>query len=317
MRLSQATIGLLLALAGFASFAISDMFSKLLAGHLNPFEVAFSGGAFGLLLLPLVKRKHESYVDAVPHKSEIPLWLLRALAVFTATAVSVEAFMLLSMPEALSLMFLMPFMANILSAVFLKEHISWASWLSVFIGFIGVLIVLRPGIRPFNLGYACALISALANAVSVVAYKVAAGKTSRLELLSSTLAGPLIGNGLLMMGHFSWPRDLTSWVNLFGYGFLAALGQLCLMLAAQKTPASRVSLSQYSQMIWAVLFSQTIFHDHMDRWTVLGVLVVTFSGTVNWLCRYMVLVMSGGFTNAREARRHRNIVLSRSQQIRK
>ncbi|QHI95265.1 EamA family transporter [Aristophania vespae] len=293
MRLSQATIGLLLALAGFAALAISDMFSKLLAGQINPFEVAFSGGAFGLLLLPLVKKKHESYADTIPYKKEIPLWLLRAVAVFTATAVSVEAFMLLSMPEALSLMFLMPFMANILSAVFLKERISLASWLSVFVGFIGVLIVLRPGVKPFNLGYVCALISALANAISVIAYKVAAGKTNKLELLSSSLCGPLIGNGLLMMGHFTWPRDITAWINLFGYGFLAALGQLLLMLAAQKTPASRVSLSQYSQMIWAVLFSQIIFHDHLDRWTVLGVLIVTFSGTINWICRYMLLIWTG------------------------
>lgn len=309
MRISQATLGLLLALAGFASFAISDMFSKLLAGQLNPFEVAFSGGVFGLLLLPFVKKKHESFADAIPYKREIPLWLLRAFAVFTATAVSVEAFMLLSMPEALSLMFLMPFMANILSAIFLKERISLASWLSVFIGFIGVLIVLRPGVRPFNLGYACALASALANAVSVVAYKVAAGKTSRLELLSSTLAGPLVGNGLLMMGHFTWPQNITAWINLFGYGFLAALGQLFLMNAAQKTPASRVSLSQYSQMIWAVLFSQIIFHDHMDRWTVLGVLVVTFSGTVNWLCRYLVLVMSGKFSSPNNAGKRGNAAL--------
>lgn len=132
MKLSPPTKGLLLSLLGFAAFSISDAFSKLLTGRLNPFEVAFSGGVFGLLLVPFVKSRGQSWLNILPIQKP-GMWWIRAVATFIATAASVESFMLLSMPEALSLMFLMPFIATILSVVALKEKVSFGDgllWLS-------------------------------------------------------------------------------------------------------------------------------------------------------------------------------------------
>ena len=137
MKLSPPTKGLLLSLLGFAAFSISDAFSKLLTGRLNPFEVAFSGGVFGLLLVPFVKTRGQSWLNILPIQKP-GMWWIRAAATFVATAASVESFMLLSMPEALSLMFLMPFIATILSVVALKEKyplgagLRWQSDLPVF-----------------------------------------------------------------------------------------------------------------------------------------------------------------------------------------
>jgi drug/metabolite transporter (DMT)-like permease len=274
--------GMLLALGSYASFSISDAFSKLLAGQLNPFEVAFSGGIFGLLILPFIRQPHESYLDIVRPQQK-GMWVLRAVCVFAATACSVEAFMLLSMPEALALMFLMPLFVTILSVVLLKEKVSGWAWLAVVLGFVGVLIVLRPGVRPLNLGHLCALLAALANAGSVITYRLASTETVRLSLFGSSLVGPLIGNGLLMGVHISWPVDVRAWIFLFGYGFLAALGQLLMMLATERAPANRVALPQYTQMIWAVFLSYVVFHEPLDRWMFVGISVLTFSGMLNWL----------------------------------
>jgi drug/metabolite transporter (DMT)-like permease len=191
--------------------------------------------------------------------------------------------MLLSMPEALALMFLMPLFVTILSVVLLKEKVSGWAWLAVVLGFIGVLIVLRPGVRPLNLGHLCALLAALANAGSVITYRLASTETVRLSLFGSSLVGPLIGNGLLMGVHISWPVDVRAWIFLFGYGFLAALGQLLMMLATERAPANRVALPQYTQMIWAVFLSYVVFHEPLDRWMFVGISVLTFSGMLNWL----------------------------------
>ncbi|GBR11217.1 drug/metabolite transporter integral membrane protein [Acetobacter oeni LMG 21952] len=272
---------MLLAFMAYAAFSISDAFSKLLAGSLDPFEVAFSGGALGFLILPFVRQKHESYIDIV--RTAHPwMWLIRASAVFLATASSVEAFMLLPMPEALSLMFLMPFFVTILSVTFLREQVNIWAWISVAVGFVGVLIVLRPGFRALHFGHLCALVAAVANAVGVIAYRRSGANSPRLSLFGSSLIGPLVGNGILMMPHVSWPHG-TDWVFLSGYGLLAALGQLLLMMATQSAPANRVALPQYSQMVWGVVLSYTLFHQQLDFWGFVGVLIVTMSGLVNWI----------------------------------
>ncbi|GAN69246.1 DMT family transporter [Acetobacter orleanensis] len=274
--------GITLALGAFASFAISDAFSKLLGGQLDPFEVAFSGGVFGLLLLPFIRKPEESYSD-VFRTQEPGMWVLRAFCTFTATAASVEAFMLLPMPEALSLMFLMPLFVTILSVVLLKEKVTSWAWLAVVLGFIGVLIVLRPGVRALHFGHLCALIAAVANAVSVIAYRLAGQDSARLSLFGSSLVGPLVGNGLLMWAHATWPHGVTMWVYLFGYGFLAAFGQFLMMMATARAPANRVALPQYSQMVWGVALSYLVFHQPLDGWTFVGILVVTLSGLLNWI----------------------------------
>lgn len=274
--------GMALAFGAYASFAISDAFSKLLAGMLDPFEVAFSGGIFGFLLLPFLRKPHESYLD-IFRPQQRAMWLLRAFCVFLATAASVEAFMLLPMPEALSLMFLMPLFVTILSVVLLKEKVTAWAWLAVVLGFVGVLIVLRPGVRALHLGHLCALVAAFANAGSVIAYRLASKETVRLSLFGSSLIGPLVGNGVLMGLHATWPPTMASWVYLFGYGFLAAFGQLLMMLATARAPANRVALPQYSQMVWGVVLSYVVFHQPLDGWTFVGIMVLTFSGMLNWV----------------------------------
>ncbi|MCP1242141.1 DMT family transporter [Acetobacter lambici] len=274
--------GMALAFGAYASFSVSDAFSKLLAGQLDPFEVAFSGGIFGFLILPFIRRPGESYLDIV-RPQEWGMWLLRAGCVFAATAASVEAFMLLPMPEAFSLMFLMPLFVTILSVVLLKEKVTFWAWLAVVLGFVGVLIVLRPGFRALHWGHLCALIAAIANAGSVIAYRLADKERTRLSLFGSSLIGPLLGNGILMGWHAQWPATITAWIYLFGYGFLAALGQLMMMMATARAPANRVALPQYSQMVWGVALSYLVFRQPLDSWTFVGIIVLMSSGILNWV----------------------------------
>lgn len=282
MKKTLLSSGMMLSFIGFALFSISDACSKGLAGQLDPFEVAFSGGVFGFLILPFIRQPHESYTDIFA-TDRPSMWLLRAVSTFVSTAASVMAFMLLPMPEALALMFLMPFFVTLISVVLLKEKVSGWTWLSVAVGFLGVLIVLRPGARAFHLGHLCAVIAAMANAASVIAYRLSGQNSARLSLFGSSLFGPLIGDGLLMLAHASWPHGAVTWLLLFGYGFLAALGQLLMMMATALAPANRVALPQYSQMLWAVAFSYLLFNQPLDSWTFVGIVVVTLSGLLHWI----------------------------------
>ncbi|QDH12873.1 DMT family transporter [Formicincola oecophyllae] len=282
----ETTMGTLLALGAFAAFSISDLYSKFLAGHLNAFEVAASSGLFGLPLLFILKKPGQSWRALFPEGRQWLVWCLRALAVFISTALSVEAFMLLPMAEAMALMFLCPFATNVLATLFLHDRIKLRSWMATLVGFVGVLMILRPGVRAIGLGELCALAVAFVLALNVVTFRAGGGKAeSPLTKFSATVFGPLVGNGLLCLPDFKLPHGAAVWGDLFGYGFLMAVGQLGIMAASRLIPSNRISLAQYSQMLWTVGFSLFIFHDRLDSWTVAGIVVILLSGLLEGVGR--------------------------------
>src|SRR5690606_14582180 len=90
------------------------------------------------------------------------LWVVRAVASAIGTTAAVIAFTALPMAEAFALIFLMPIFVTILSVLVLKEHVGWRRWSAVVAGFLGVLVVLRPGFRELGAGHLAALVCGLA-----------------------------------------------------------------------------------------------------------------------------------------------------------
>ncbi|QCE32899.1 DMT family transporter [Acetobacteraceae bacterium] len=292
------TLGILLALGGWGTFSVSDAFSKMLHGILPASEVACSGGLFGLLLIPFfLKKGKTSLRDVFPKKADLLSWIIRACAFFAATALSVKAFMLLPMSEAMAFIFLCPVFTNLLEVFFLKQKVHLMSWVSAFVGFIGVLLVLRPGIRPLGIGDYSALGVAFALAVAIITLKYGEIKIERakraghsekdlpkeaakLSIFSSTLAGPMIGNGILMLPDFQRPEGLRNWGFLLGYALLMAFGQILLIYAAKTISSGRVALTQYSQMLWALVLDMLLFADKPDALAWAGSALILFSGFI-------------------------------------
>ncbi|WP_449428039.1 DMT family transporter [Rhodanobacter umsongensis] len=268
--------GVLLGFACFAAFAISDAFVKSIHGALPPYESVFFGAVFGLLALPFIKARddawHEVFVARKP-----ALWWIRAATGAIGNVCSVTAFTLLPMAETFALIFLMPIFVTLLSVLFLKEHVGWRRWSAVVIGFVGVLVVLRPGFRHLGVGHLAALVCGLVAAVSVVALRMAGPHEKRLGLYGAGMIGPIVAGGLLMLPGFVWP-DLHQWWLLAGYGLLAALAGVLLMYATLIAPANRIAPTQYSQMLWAIGFGYWLFGDHLDWPMLVGIVLILGSG---------------------------------------
>jgi len=205
------------------------------------------------------------------------LWWVRAAAGAIGSTSAVIAFTALPMAEAFALIFLLPIFVTILSVVLLKEHVGWRRWLAVVAGFVGVLVVLRPGFRTLGVGHLAAAICALAGAVSMIALRVAGPHEKRITLYGAGVIGPLLVTGVLILPGFVWP-SLHQWLLLLGYGLLAALAAVLLMLATQRAPANHVAPTQYSQMLWAVMFGYLLFHDQLDWPMLLGIAIILGAG---------------------------------------
>ncbi|CAD7029123.1 EamA/RhaT family transporter [Pseudorhizobium endolithicum] len=276
MSNEQTLKGVLLAFAAFAAFSWSDASVKLIEGALSAYEMAFFGAVFGLVGLPFLMKRGDHLVEML-RTTNRPLWLLRAFAAAIGTISSVTAFTYLSMAEAFALIFLLPSFVTIMSVVFLKEQVGIRRWSAVVIGFIGVLVVLRPGFRELSVGHLAAVFAGLSGGISIVVYHAIGHREKGISLYGAGVLGSLLVCGLLMIPGFAWPSAIQ-WLMLAGYGLFAALATILMMYATAHAPAAVIGPTQYSQMLWAVLFGYLVFGDSVDLPMLLGILLIIGSG---------------------------------------
>jgi drug/metabolite transporter (DMT)-like permease len=226
----QTVKGVLLAFAAFAAYAWSDASVKLIEGQLSPYQSSFLGAVFCLVGLPFIMKNGDRWGDIV-RTTNRPLWLLRFVAQAGGTIGSVTAFTHLSMAEAFALIFLLPSFVTIMSVIFLKEQVGYRRWAAVVIGFIGVMVVLRPGFRELSIGHLGAVFGGLSGAISIVVFRAMGPSEKNISLYGAGVLGTLIVCGALALPGFQAPTAMQ-WVWLAGYGLLAALAAILTMYAA-------------------------------------------------------------------------------------
>lgn len=276
MRTDQTLKGVLLAFASFAAYSWSDASVKMIEGALTPYEMGFFGAVFMLAGFPYLMKPGDNWLDVV-RSTNRPLWILRFFSAAVGTIGSVAAFTYLSMAEAFALIFLLPSFVTIMSVLFLKETVGIRRWSAVIIGFIGVLVILRPGFRELSIGHVGAVFAGFSGAISIIVYRAVGPSEKHISLYGAGVLGVLVILGILMIPDFHWPT-LPQWAMLAGYGLLAALATVWLMYAANYAPAAVIGPTQYSQMLWAILFGYLIFGDKVDMPMLVGIVLIIGSG---------------------------------------
>nr|WP_245223950.1 DMT family transporter [Rhizobium halophytocola] len=266
----------MIAFAGFAAYSISDASVKLIEGRITPYESGFFGALFGIACLPFLLRKGDRYVDMF-RTNNWPLWIVRFFASGVGIIGSVTAFTHLSMAEAFCLIFLLPSFVTIMSVVFLKETVGVRRWGAVAIGFLGVLVVLRPGFRELSIGHLGAIFAGMGGALSIVIYRAIGPSEKNISLYGAGLWGGLVICGIAMIPDYATPVG-SDWLLLAAYGILGGVGNIFMMFAAARAPAAVIGPIQYSQMLWAIAFGYLIFGDHIDLPMVAGIVLIVGSG---------------------------------------
>lgn len=268
--------GVLFAFICFAAYSFSDASVKLVEGRVPPFEAGFIGSLFGFVAIPFLMKRGDRWSDLV-RSTNWPLWSLRFLCSSVGTVGSIIAFTQLSMAEAFCLIFLLPSFATVMSVVFLKEKVGMKRWTAVIIGFIGVLVVLRPGFRELQSGHLAALVSGFAGAISIVIYRAIGPQEKNISLYGAGLLGSIIICAVFSLPHFEAPGGNDLWL-LAAFGLLAAVGNVFMMLASFYAPAAIVGPIQYSQMLWAILLGYLVFGDKVDSAMAIGIALIVGSG---------------------------------------
>jgi drug/metabolite transporter (DMT)-like permease len=268
--------GILLALMAYAVYAWGDGFIKSLGGSLTIFEIGFFNILFSGLFLLLFKPAGENWRHFWrmhrPGRVHLRAGLGMGAGVF-----SVYAFVSIPMAEVYALLFLAPLFVTLLSIVFLKESVGVWRWAAVVAGFLGVLLVVKPGVRELELGHLSAVCASLCGASSIILMR--SMQTER----QTAVLGMLVAYGLVFnaagaaMTTFAIPSWTILGVLLLS-GACTAAGNRLQFMATRHSPANHIAPTHYSQMIWAVIIGAIFFNEYPDALSIVGLVVIAAAG---------------------------------------
>jgi S-adenosylmethionine uptake transporter len=270
--------GVVLGFVAYAFFAISDACVKGIHGAVPPYQLMVFGSLISTVVIPLAWRRGDTAIDMV--RAKYPwLWVARGGLATSGMLTSIIAFTHLPMAEAFALIFLMPLIITALSAWLLKEPVTPKGWLAVVLGFVGVLVVLRPGFRDIHIGHVSALACGFIAAVMSVMLRITREEKA-ITLYGAFNLFPLAIGGALSLGGFVTPT-LSQWMLIAGYAILGAAANVVIGFASRYSPASRIAPTQYSQMLWGIGLGTLFFGDRVDGVTFVGAAMIVGAGI--WL----------------------------------
>jgi drug/metabolite transporter (DMT)-like permease len=198
---------------------------------------------------------------------------LRALFLISGTACFFLALKTLPIADTLAIYFVQPILITALSPLVLGEHVGLRRWITVFIGFVGVMIIIRPGLQAFNIGVLYALGAGTSSACYYLITRKLAG---RADAMVTTFQTSVIGAVALTFAMpFLWiiPNG-QQWTLLILLGGIAIAGHYCVTRAFDFAEASLLSPFNYTEMIMAIAAGWWFFNDFPDRWTFVGVTIL-------------------------------------------
>lgn len=264
---------LLMLLAMFLLFGMDALAKVLTATYPIP-QVLWSRFFFHLAAMVVVMW-HRLPVVATSFNRTFQIW--RGITVVLTNAGIVTAMSFIPLAETAALSSASPLFVALLSARFLHEPVSRLRMISIAVGFVGVLIVIRPGAGVLHPAAFVALGAALLYAANQIIMRYLGGFDAPLTTVFFTA---LIGTAATsVIAPFVWVApDLQGWAIMFAMGILSLTGQYVIVQAFSAAPAAIVSPFNYSGLIWAVAFGWLLFDDLPDLFTITGALVIVASG---------------------------------------
>lgn len=271
-RTPHTLTGIAFMLAAMASLPFIDVFAKLLGEDGVPvLQIVWARLAFGTLVtLPLALRL-TGWRGLAPAR---PVFHgLRAGFLILATFCFFLSLTYLPIADALAIFFVQPLIVTVLSALVLKEAVGPRRWAAVAVGFVGTLIIIRPGFVEVNPGSLLALAAGTFLAVYFVMTRHVTGQahamvttfqTSAMGVAMISLAMPLV-----------WvPPSPQQWLMFAGLGTVATFGHFLVVRAYDYAEASLLAPLAYTEMVMATVLGWYFFGDFPDLWTWIGVSVL-------------------------------------------
>ena len=276
-RARHAGRGILLVLAAVCVFSCMDATAKYLAArHPLPMLVWARYTVHFLLMVVFLAPSHRGTLLAT---RRLPAQLVRAVLLLGVTGCVIAALRVLPLAEATALGYTSPLLAALLAGPWLGEKLDGRRWLALGAGFLGVLVIARPGGALLGVGVLYALAGATCYAVyQVMTRQLSASENSLTLLFYTALVGTLLSSlGLPWIGLGTLPSGVDLLLTL-SLGVMGGLGHYLLIRAFHHAPVGTLGPFLYAQLLWAMLVGWLVFGQLPDAWSLLGMAIIVASG---------------------------------------
>ena len=207
----------------------------------------------------------------------LPIQLSRSLFLFLSTVFFFFSISKISLAEALTLSFVSPIIVTILSIFLLNEKVGVRRWIAVFLGFAGVIIVIRPGFNEINIATVAALGTGICYAFYIVSTRKLSSIDSPLLTLIFTGLSGVILISLVVPFFWTW-MNFSQWLILISLASIGTVAHLLIILSLNFAEASKLAPLGYFEIITNVLIGYYFFNDFPNKWIWLGLLLIISSG---------------------------------------
>ncbi len=274
---SNTRLGIWLMIATTIVFATQDGISRHLAGEYNVLMVVMIRYWFFALFVIAISRRTAGSVRAAAATKQPVVQTIRAILLITEICVMVAGFTTLGLVESHAIFTCYPLLISALSGPILGETVGWRRWAAVLVGFVGVLIILEPGVTVFSPYALFPLTSALLFALYGLLTRYAARKDR--ASTSFFWTGVVGAIAITPLGLYFWePMSGGDWLWMAMLCVTGATGHFLLIKCYEVAEASAVQPFAYFQLVWGAAIGMTVFHEQLRLNVGAGAAVVVAAG---------------------------------------
>ena len=272
--------GIVLMVAAMMIVPFMDALAKYLSDRYAVSQLTWARFFFHFMILaPIVLYRHGM---AALRPAQPFMQLVRSGFTLLATILFFAAIARMPIADALALLFVSPMVVTALSPVMLGERVGVRRWAAVVTGFLGALIILRPGFGVAQLGSFLAVGAGLSFAFYTLLTRKLAGRAPPLVTLAYSAVTGAVVMSIAVIPDWITPPPMDL-LMMAGIGAIAAGGHFLLIRAFDHAPASLLAPYSYSEIVMATAVGWFIFSDFPDRWTWSGIAVIVASGIyISW-----------------------------------
>ena len=276
---------ILLVVASAACFTVIDTTVKYLGERIPvPLLVCVRWGLQALLMLVVMGPKMRW---GLVRNSNPRLHVIRGLVLISSSLCFFSALKFLPLAEATALNYCTPLMVTLMAGWFLRERLTRPRWMFVGAGFLGMLLILRPGGEMLHPASMLALAAAALYAVFQILTRKLSGENLVVLLFIPSLIGAAAMAVVVLGFDYRASLSLYELGLLLTVGVAGTVGHLLFTVAFQRASASAIAPFTYIQLVWSTIAGWLVFRTFPDRWTLTGMVVIAGSGVVlTWYERW-------------------------------
>ena len=266
---------IIFSLLGWMFLPVMDGFAKYLSDDLPILQITWARYFFTVaFVFPIM---FFFYKKQLVWSDKPRLQIFRGLILLSANICFFYAISVISLAKALTLAFIAPLIVTAFSPILLGEKVGYRRWSAVVVGFIGSLVVIRPGFVELNFASLAALGTGMFYGFYlIITRKLSTSDNPLLTLLITGMVGALLVSLIIP---FYWVKPtLNQWSLMAGIGVFACIGHLFLILSLKYADASKLAPLGYTEIIPNVIIGYYFFSELPDNWTYLGLFIIVLSG---------------------------------------